>query len=316
MVEAMLASLEKSKHSLTSLSSETLPKKAASSPNPTPQSEKPRLSPGKVQQYQNILSKLENFPIEASQTDDHENNGADHSHSLNRNPFPQVQEDDQRFDSPQGSEYDYPTNQFKSNSVRNPPLSVKSFSQRWSGESIGIQQELEEETQSEISAMEASDWPPPANTRQTKNIAPKRGFIPASDRLRPTSAQSTISQRSLSTSRLDSRRGQRQPAVDREERYGSRNSIDDNESGLYSHTESSNRRRLSNQSNPPPEPSAPHYFLKSRHSNSRTTPTANSINVTRKSIDTVRMAKGMPRVVRLCLSHGPMIKVIITSLRN
>jgi hypothetical protein len=302
--------------------------------------------PTKLQRYQSILSRVED------------------DFGSQRGGGGGGEEDDQRFDPPENEDdYELPfsstvgteeihsiANSSRGNGHRypqqqQPPQRRKNSSSagKWRGESIGIDQKMkqqqepveeeeeqeqeqeEDDMQSEVSsAMEASDWPPPGRlSKGPAVVPPKRGFISAEERLRPSvpSPSPVISQRSLSTSRMDSRgqRGQRGSA------NTSSTITNFSQSMRYPYEETEERDRdldphsrshSSSTSGSKKPPNAPHYFLKSRHGTSSPAPSssASASAVSRKSIHTVRYAKGMPRVVRLCISHGPTIKVTSLSL--
>ena len=292
---------------------------------------KANFDPTKLERYQSILSRVDDlgqsdhFPQKET-TIANRGRGA-YEADVDEG---QAGEDDQRFDPPESDDFDLPfasttrTEEIHENNDHyhhRHQQQRRNSSAKWRGESIGIDQEMieeEDDLRSEVSsAMEASDWPPPGRVNKTAPL-PKRGFISAEERLRPPPSTATvpltISQRSISTSRMDTRRGHRggHSQTMTQSLSSSRSSRDDTHDNSEDSLSSFKKKSLLSTDS---RPHAPHYFLKSRHGASSVSTssgpraTSSSSHVSRKSIHTVRYAKGMPRVVRLCISHGPMIKV-------
>jgi hypothetical protein len=334
MVNAMLTSLEKSKNSLCTLAHDSFPTPTNSRPDPpatspqlkeqidtttatvNPKTMKMNLDSTKLQKYQNILSKVDYReahpqqppqPLQHSHRSRGDENRNDHEVGNGNREFGDSGDDgddDQRFDPPK-SEFEFTV-----------PSSSNHNRRKWAGESIGVDPDMDEvETNSEMSAIDASDWPPPGG--RSKVLPPTRkGFISAEERLkRPPQP---ITQRSASASRIDARRGH--PKNHSQVSSMRSQEEEENSNGhdyLYEESSHSSSRKKSLLSSD--RQNAPHYFLKSRHEMSASSSSgqrpsfgvgaSSSSQVSKKSIHAVRLAKGMPRVVRLCISHGPMIKV-------
>jgi hypothetical protein len=58
----------------------------------------------------------------------------------------------------------------------------------------------------------------------------------------------------------------------------------------------------------------PHYFMLSRHHDRNVKKTTTAVSVSKQSVHSVRKAKGMPRVMRICVSPGAQVKVCTASI--
>jgi hypothetical protein len=152
------------------------------------------------------------------------------------------------------------------------------------------------------------DWPPP----QRQSSTPQRGFIPLEERLKPQTHSA-----SASAALSDSIRKMKQTKSNMSGLYANMsNSVDrfednsfdmrDGEDMTWGQGSVINERTAFSRSKQPQGPLAERS--QSRGRNIATTGVSSDA-VNKKAVHTLRMARGMPRIVRLCLANGPLIKV-------